>query len=590
MKNSYFCYCIGLCFALLVTSCSHQVAYQVDYLPCQQVADGRWGFVSPDGIVAIAGQFDNEPSAVVDGMFTVQSGSCYQLYQIREGQLQMVADSLLSAGTPAYGLVPVCRESGKVEILNAQGETVFHLDEVDNQVVVGTDSEYKWGMLKVRTNNSLGQQHVALIGTDGNAVMAPRYTELEVISPDLFWVMIESSDMHMDDSVSHVRRTSYFINNEGNRLRNLPEGLATARRVGCHIVGIQDSTLLLYSLSGERCASFTPAHLDIVTTTDSLIVLRHDDSYYGVDMNGRTVTRAYSNIVAVEDGLVGSLPDHSGCDLLTVGGKVRSHVDGWYAIEQVEGFGYIASRGSETYVWDYAHMTPVGNSLYSIATLAGLRGQIQSTKFHSDRQANMIVSHLLQDAKQRGVIVGAKLPFVSMVMSMPIEYFSPTARTFDTLLVDNSECRIRMHLGFDTVIVRDKYIFERNQQMTAYGTMVERNKMKKDGIEFNPEARLTTMDLHVHVADTTDFVNVFAKVRKQLAQHYTDRDSCYVDGLSLVRLTPVEGGLVLHAEYNPQLDPEVLAADSVRAALANDSVSALLPDSMAAEAAEIKNE
>ena len=48
-----------------------------DYIAVQTDKEDGWGFMSPDGDVILADEFKNEPSAVVNGLFSVQEGDFY---------------------------------------------------------------------------------------------------------------------------------------------------------------------------------------------------------------------------------------------------------------------------------------------------------------------------------------------------------------------------------------------------------------------------------------------------------------------------------------------------------------------------------
>lgn len=217
--------------ALCLTACGKHSENTIDYMPCQTELGQGWGLIDNKGQVILAGKFDNEPSPVSEGMMTVKNGSYYQLYKISDGEAVLVADSLASAGIPAYGRVPVCRANGSLEVLDKNGETVFVFEPIESQHVVSTAPQYERGLLQVETVNSLGMHHLALVDRNGKTVLPPHYSDILVLEDDLAWVMQETVDNSDNDSTSTVRRTSYFVDMKGHLQADKPRSLDSREKV-----------------------------------------------------------------------------------------------------------------------------------------------------------------------------------------------------------------------------------------------------------------------------------------------------------------------------------------------------------------------
>lgn len=229
MKTKYIIMVLALAMGL--ASCGKSSEDKIDYLPCQTGAGKAWGLIDAKGNVILDGRFENEPSAVRDGMMTVQNGSYYQLYRIDGKEAILVADSLTAAGVPAFGRVPVCRPDGTLEVLDKNGQSVFVFDQVEGLQVSATAPQYERGLLKVETITLLGTHHLALVDTKGNTVLPPHYSKILVLDDDLAWVLQETATNNENDSTEQVRRTSYFINMKGQLQGDMPKSLDSEEKV-----------------------------------------------------------------------------------------------------------------------------------------------------------------------------------------------------------------------------------------------------------------------------------------------------------------------------------------------------------------------
>jgi len=214
-----------------LTACGKSATPELDYLPCQTEVGQGWGFINEKGEVILAGRFENQPSVVADELFTVREGESYRLYRLYKGEPQLVLDSLAMAGIPAYGRVPVCKEAGKIAVVDGKGQAVFVLDHIEGQTVVGTAPQYTYGYLEIETVNQLGIHHSALVDRAGEMILPPHYTDLVVLNHDLIWVMQETVDNSQNDSTSQVRRTAYFVNRKGQMLHDKPHNMTDPAQV-----------------------------------------------------------------------------------------------------------------------------------------------------------------------------------------------------------------------------------------------------------------------------------------------------------------------------------------------------------------------
>lgn len=136
----------------------------VDYLPFKAGEKDNWGMVSPSGEILFAGEFTNEPSVVIGGVFRVQNADGkYELFKANDKPTQIGSVSYLHVGMFTESVTPAVLPNEPVMLIDRGGEMVAKIDKLNGKTVeavssfsdgyaVYTTSEPKSGMIDTKGN------------------------------------------------------------------------------------------------------------------------------------------------------------------------------------------------------------------------------------------------------------------------------------------------------------------------------------------------------------------------------------------------------------------------------------------------------
>lgn len=139
MRNKIYLLALALTAAmtLSLTSCSSNCNGEINYIPAKVDKSDNWGMVGPDGEMLFDDQFEDCPTAAVNGFFTVKEDGKVSVYKAASKKPEAVKDlqELKGAGMMSCGRIPVVREKGRIEIADESGKTVATLEPVDGKEI-----------------------------------------------------------------------------------------------------------------------------------------------------------------------------------------------------------------------------------------------------------------------------------------------------------------------------------------------------------------------------------------------------------------------------------------------------------------------
>lgn len=162
----------GAILAASMASCSSStIDEQVEWVPVKN--DDGWGFMNPDGEIVLKGEYENRPSCVVNGFFSVEEGEHYALYEFDEKKPKVVkgCDDLASVGTMCEGLIPVAKKGERITVLDDSGEKQFELAPVKGKEITSCAGYYSEGLLWFTTE----EDKSGFVDKDGKVVIAAKY-------------------------------------------------------------------------------------------------------------------------------------------------------------------------------------------------------------------------------------------------------------------------------------------------------------------------------------------------------------------------------------------------------------------------------
>ena len=190
----------------------------VEYIPVS--TDGNtWGFMSRDGEIILDGEYDNCPSVVYNGYFSVGTeNDHYALYTFDKKRPTIVknCDDLTSVGAFSEGVVPVCRAGERITLVDGNGEKVATLDRVKGKEITVCDAIFCDGLLLAQNEDG----KMGYLGHDGKAAIAFKYDRAGTFSEGLAYVGVRSgSDERF--SVIDTKGEKVFSLKSGHRPTNI---------------------------------------------------------------------------------------------------------------------------------------------------------------------------------------------------------------------------------------------------------------------------------------------------------------------------------------------------------------------------------
>ncbi len=181
MKKSVLLTCLAGT-AMLLSSCGGGDKLEVEGIPVQLSRGGSWGMIKPNGDVIFESEFKEEPTAVINGMFSVKAGhDNYQLYNIKDPKKEVLS-GYTGIGCFAFeNVAPAVKKDKPISIINKDGEEVASLGEnycsahpafVGGLLVVGKNvkeknGDYEYDVVKY-----------GAVDKEGNEVIPAKYNEL----------------------------------------------------------------------------------------------------------------------------------------------------------------------------------------------------------------------------------------------------------------------------------------------------------------------------------------------------------------------------------------------------------------------------
>ncbi len=210
MKQRFFnVFALSSVLAFSLTNCGSSNGdslEMMEYIPVKTEQDGKWGMLGKDNKVYLEDEFKNEPSAVINGIFSVEEENGYTLYKFDKKKPTPIknGEDLISAGYCQDGLIPVAYKHSRITIINNSGDKKAELLPVKGKEIVESHPAYQEGMLAVKTEDNLW----GFVDTKGSPIVAPKYNYVMDYSDGVAIVTTEKDD-----------KTTYTaINKKGEKL------------------------------------------------------------------------------------------------------------------------------------------------------------------------------------------------------------------------------------------------------------------------------------------------------------------------------------------------------------------------------------
>lgn len=311
------------------SSDSDSITEKVEYIPVQLDRNGGWGFMGPDGKVIYEDEFENSPSLVVDGIFSVYEGEGFSVYAVEDKKPALVpgCEELKAAGYYSEGVIPVVHPKERIQFVDKNGLKKFELAPFKGKEIVACEPGFSDGLLKIR--NEEGKY--GYINTKGEVVIEPKFDVAEDFAEGVAIVGKSVEDTYSYSVIDKKGEIKFKFKKGWDQYSSYFKDGA--------IVVEDDDRMVFVNAKGE--AEKCPAKVKSVGDYNSEIYVFYDGEHYGVAKrkDNEIVIRArYDNIYILPDG---DLLCKSSSDKYTVRNLENEELIDFSEYEMV---GYINSR------------------------------------------------------------------------------------------------------------------------------------------------------------------------------------------------------------------------------------------------------
>lgn len=340
--------------SMMVVSCqnsSSSVEGDIQYLAVQTESDGKWGMIDSEGNFLFADEFKNEPSAVVNGYFSVQEGESYSLYSASaKPTIVPGCDDLASVGVFRDGIIPVTHEKSRITFIDGKGNVKATLEPVGGKEIIACTSYASEGLFMFITEES----KLGFVDKDGKVVIEPKYDDGNPFSEGIAIVKTEKNDEPVFMAIDKKGQEVFRLKKDFSlSTHEFSDGLLVAKN--------SDDQYGFINKKGE----FTKMKGKVRGIGDynaSLFAFMNDDYQWGVmDMDGEIIIRPkYGSVNLLPDGNFFVKDDDKYYFIDKKGDKIKTIEDYDYITALNNGKFHFIAQDKSTYVLLDKNGDPLG--------------------------------------------------------------------------------------------------------------------------------------------------------------------------------------------------------------------------------------
>ncbi len=166
--------------SLVLTSCDETGDGRVGILPVRLDGSDRWSLIDTHGDIVVENRWDSRPAMTVNGFFSAADSSGITVYTVTHDDITPLATSLVAAGTMTEGRMPVCRPGQRIELIDANGQSMATLMPVDSAEIDAVRPFFTSGRMifRTRSGGSDAVYRYGAIDIDGRVAVQPRFSSL----------------------------------------------------------------------------------------------------------------------------------------------------------------------------------------------------------------------------------------------------------------------------------------------------------------------------------------------------------------------------------------------------------------------------
>ena len=339
----------GAIFAMTIAGCSENNSSDemtAEYLPAQLQEGDDWCFVGTEGKVFAKDQFEFEPSAVINGVFSAVDSTGISLYKFDKNGSSPIANCshLYTVGYANEGLIPITRPQSRIEVVDINGKTKFALDPVDSCEIIYSNLAFHDGMLEVQDANS----KCGYFNSKGECTIKPQYDYASDFSDGLAYV----------GNIVNDKYAIKVIDINGNVKFDVKDGYLPILnfRSGKLFVRGESDEIAWYDAKGEFNKCPDAVH-NVMQWNDKAYVYVSGNGCGVMDYEGNNIVPdCYMAIQILPDGKF-LCSNNQTCTIFSAGGKEETVIDGFHGM-----VAYLAPVGYFGYYDDVQLLDSKGKS------------------------------------------------------------------------------------------------------------------------------------------------------------------------------------------------------------------------------------
>lgn len=156
---------------VLLSSCQKE-KNELNYLPCKTDKESNWGMVGPDGQMLFDDEFENQPSAVMNGLFYVKENNGYSVYAA-EAKPRLIGDleGLADVGFLSEGVIAASRKGERISFFDKDGNQQFTLEPIKGKEITSVSGYFMDERATILNEDG----ECGVIDAKGNVIVEPKY-------------------------------------------------------------------------------------------------------------------------------------------------------------------------------------------------------------------------------------------------------------------------------------------------------------------------------------------------------------------------------------------------------------------------------
>lgn len=441
-------------------------------------------------------------------------------------------EDIVDFGCITNGLVPICKNDSRIEIVDAEGSTKFVLDKIDDKEVISCAPAFEYGYLNICILDDEGEKQYGIIDESGNIVISPKYQKFQILGSNLFYVESEENE----------EESQFFIDKAEKKQTQWKNGLDIKYISEQYIVASNNDHFCVYDMKGNEVLK-CPSKIEYIRQFKNGFLVFSGEDYDlsdGVmDLKGEVILPAkYENVTIVDNGFIAEKENGDVQLYDTKGNLIAEIKDDIEYLENVEGFGNLRMDGRHYYLLD-DNFNAVNKVEFDLITTPTTYGDVSSEYFDINAVIRDAKNALESDLKNN---IGKSVTSLSFITSKGTSKYKSDTKYVTYWFGRGVKYSVDVTFTFDDKILTPIYKEKKVTHEDLFWGTYHTTEKVIDGYNFNENALLKQVTIECSVPDSKkEEIN---KLLSSYLEEYAEYDSggnlfkdnyrYYISGVSIL--------------------------------------------------------